>query len=922
MSKTRKLLASLLSCSILAASLSTVLISQAANEPKEPEAPKVEVNTVFNMVDYADDMAALYKDGAKEVWNAIDTSQVDSPWSAQVRLKGTWKDTDQAANYSNPDGWVQDPENKTDKNGDIYVRRAGAASAAYPGAFFSRFTKINTGAWKYKFGLSPIAGWEGNADLGEYGTSDAAWAFKAPASGKYQFAPLDISFSNWAGHTNNFTAFGTANEYEGVSFGVRITLNGNQIWPEENSGVTLDDTGWALVDETNSPAIPTISDIVMIEGQVLRIEAKSGGFKEPMYANRVYAGGQMTYTAEPDPDTTAPEFDDEAVITATATDNTITLSWPVAVDDQVDSEYLKYTVYVSETAFTLDTLPQTGVVVDGKASGEISATVDGLKAETAYYVGVVVSDIQGNKAILMADETITTTKTLKEFDPYDYFADIHEAVGSVTEPMSIADVETDSPWKYEYRQASGAWSDVDMAHAFGDLIYMYNGIEGVETFYLGGGFNRPKEGAKDYAFLSPIWNGDKHLDTALTFVAPQAGVYTFQKSDLNPYSSDWCDYFCLFDSGTPDDYRGAVRITVDDKVIWPTADSDVTLVDETWAEISRANGVAIPTITDLKLKAGSKLRIEARILTESTLAYHQRVAALALVKQQSAEEADTAAPTFPGAIEKVTGMSDSLTLEWEPAVDDKTADSALTYKVYWGTEAFEEGKIPTGDDYIEVNPGEARVDLTLLDPETDYYAAVVVTDLAGNQAVLVGGPFTTEAEDDGGEEPDPGDDDSGIEPPDAPLTPTMDENSSGIISLEGSEISVGWNTMSGVSVYQAYLFEKDGDTYTFVATSGDLTSLTNRYTFEDLENGNFVIQVVGYNMQGSPIAVYPELAFSKTDDGGVIGPDPENPADPDLPEIPITGVGVATGAVVLVAAMAVLVLISRKKDGFTLSPKA
>ena len=84
----------------------------------------------------------------------------------------------------------------------------------------------------------------------------------------------------------------------------------------------------------------------------------------------------MTYVAEPDPDTVAPTFDDEATITATATDSAISLTWPVAVDDQIDPEHLKYTVYVSETDFTLEALPENGVVVDGKASGEISATVD------------------------------------------------------------------------------------------------------------------------------------------------------------------------------------------------------------------------------------------------------------------------------------------------------------------------------------------------------------------------------------------------------------------------------------------------------------------------------------------------------------------------------------------------------------------
>jgi len=130
---------------------------------------------------------------------------------------------------------------------------------------------------------------------------------------------------------------------------------------------------------------------------------------------------------------------------------------------------------------------------------------------------------------------------------------------------------------------------------------------------------------------------------------------------------------------------------------------------------------------------------------------------------------------------------------------------------------------------------------------------------------LTGGPFKTSSsstDDDPGEEP--GNDYMDI---DEPLTPNMPEGSSGIISADSGSVTVGWNASAGVTNYRVFLFSKSGNSYTLEDSSAVLDAFSNQYTFINLSNNFYVIQVVGYNLQNEIIAVYDILELDYTSGG-------------------------------------------------------
>ena len=200
---------------------------------------------------------------------------------------------------------------------------------------------------------------------------------------------------------------------------------------------------------------------------------------------------------------------------------------------------------------------------------------------------------------------------------------------------------------------------------------------------------------------------------------------------------------------------------------------------------------------------------------------------------------------------------------------------------------------------------------------TDYYAAVVAEDAAGNKSVLSGGPFATLGET---EEPDPDDpDDPVIADPTAPLTPNMDANSAGIISSATGRVQIGWNAAPGISHYRAYLFAKTDAGYTLDQKSDSLPYSAAEYTFENLESKNYEIQVVGYNMQGDAVSVYPVIALNMSGIGG--GEDSSDGGVHTGPggSTPVTGERVAVTVFLLAAASGAVVLARFRKPKHTAS---
>lgn len=143
---------------------------------------------------------------------------------------------------------------------------------------------------------------------------------------------------------------------------------------------------------------------------------------------------------------------------------------------------------------------------------------------------------------------------------------------------------------------------------------------------------------------------------------------------------------------------------------------------------------------------------------------------------------------------------------------------------------------------------------------------------------------------------------------DAEFTATVKES--------GSSATVEWDWIGGVDSYAVHLYEKNGDTLTFVKREVR-SDKTGSMTFDGLEDGKtYIAQVVSYDASGSIIYAYaPTATFAaggqstdepgKTDDG----------KDGKTDDSPVTGVALP-GAVMLLAVLSGgAAAVSRKRRG-------
>ena len=143
---------------------------------------------------------------------------------------------------------------------------------------------------------------------------------------------------------------------------------------------------------------------------------------------------------------------------------------------------------------------------------------------------------------------------------------------------------------------------------------------------------------------------------------------------------------------------------------------------------------------------------------------------------------------------------------------------------------------------------------------------------------------------------------------DAEFTATVKQN--------GSAATVEWEWIGGVDSYAVHLYEKNGDTLTFVKREVR-SDKTGSMTFDGLEDGKtYIAQVVSYDASGSIIYAYaPTATFAaggqstdepgKTDDG----------KDGKTDDSPVTGVALP-GAVMLLAVLSGgAAAVSRKRRG-------
>lgn len=102
------------------------------------------------------------------------------------------------------------------------------------------------------------------------------------------------------------------------------------------------------------------------------------------------------------PDTMAPTFAGASMATASA--NTITLSWTQGTDDVASPSQLRYALFLSKTMGSYDFNKPEALTPPGVSS----YTLTGLDAQTAYYLVARAQDPSGNRETNIVEKTATT----------------------------------------------------------------------------------------------------------------------------------------------------------------------------------------------------------------------------------------------------------------------------------------------------------------------------------------------------------------------------------------------------------------------------------------------------------------------------------------------------------------------------------
>ena len=458
------------------------------------------------------------------------------PWKAEIYKDGAWIST-----------------NKGEYNGEYTYLFDSGINYYYPGAaFYSNQT------------ATASCGVLGPGRDGK----NAAWAFTVPQDGEYTFSHWSDSTSVAYELTQNFQMMSGDATTEEV--GVRITVDGAKVWPASDE--------WTIVKKGAPVVVPNIPNLILNQGQVLRVEATYSKATNIDYTSRIYAGGHMTYNGPIPLDTEAPIFKAGNITMTAETGVTMALTWPGATDNRTTESLMSYKVFSSKQTFEQGTVPTAGGIA---APNKTSVTLTGLETGTNYYIAVVATDAAGNSTVITGGpfKTSDAAKDVAVYESYGYMDDIQKLVDEKNQAgVDINKMASASPWKAQV-QISNVWTSLTTADRFSEYIYAH--MTAPNTWgdnYPGLCFYAPKTviTGRNLSALMPSYNASNFKSNAsLAFIAPTAGTYTFShSSDAASAGYDSTQYFRTFDSAAKDQKHG-VRITINDKQIWPVvADKD------------------------------------------------------------------------------------------------------------------------------------------------------------------------------------------------------------------------------------------------------------------------------------------------------------------------------------------------------------
>ena len=227
---------------------------------------------------------------------------------------------------------------------------------------------------------SGLSGYNGEksrytSTAGDYVT----WTFAPEKAGSYQISWWMVS---------------NKGKLDGKKTQITITVGETQSsqWTEEWSSASpvTPDAWHELGDPVDVAAGETIQvNLATVNGGILRTSAL-----------------KLQEVSEPEGDTAAPVFTNPEVQVTLRSDTSLRLSWTAAKDEVTTSENLCYEVYASTELFSGSV---EGKNPDVMVTGETTATITNLTADTPYYLAVAAKDEAGNTAVWFSENTVSTT---------------------------------------------------------------------------------------------------------------------------------------------------------------------------------------------------------------------------------------------------------------------------------------------------------------------------------------------------------------------------------------------------------------------------------------------------------------------------------------------------------------------------------
>ena len=337
---------------------------------------------IFEVYDYLDEIARQIQYDQQK----ISIKPTSSPWVAQYR-DSTWINLTRATRLS-----------------DLIYCNVDSPNwgGYYPG--ISYISPMMTTLQRCHARLNPAkAAAATNANF-DY---DAGFAFVAPYAGKYTFEKGNSEFAYSAIFDGKFAVADGASR--DLNLGVRITVNDETVWPLENTDCTQMD-GYAVIrgygTDAGSVDIPTLKNIPMIAGDVLRVEAHAfdGSVADP-WQQQVSANVRMVLESKT-VDTEPPVFSNGSIKSTAATQTSITVSWPLATDALSNAQSIVYKLYYDEQPIDTNALDSLESISVKGTSQRITL----LETGKEYYFALVATDIAGNSSFLTSGPFKTLSK--------------------------------------------------------------------------------------------------------------------------------------------------------------------------------------------------------------------------------------------------------------------------------------------------------------------------------------------------------------------------------------------------------------------------------------------------------------------------------------------------------------------------------